>query len=250
MKKTKQPIGKVGTYAYQTEVYSLDFRGRVTIPTLGNYLLHAATCHATERGYGYDDMEARNTAWVLSRLAIEIADGTRLSEPIRITTWVECVERIFTYRCFEITTSGGETLGYARSVWAAIDKTTRRPVSLVETGLSDYLTDRPCPVSISGKPAAAERSPDAQAVNYTVTYSDLDINGHFNSIKYIEAMLDLFDIETYRTRSVARFEIAFLAEGRYGMELALYRKSLGDARYATAICHEGKAICRAEVEFR
>ena len=67
MKKTEQPIGKVGTYAYQTEVYSLDFRGRLTIPTLGDYLLHAATCHAAERGYGYEDMEARNTAWVLSR---------------------------------------------------------------------------------------------------------------------------------------------------------------------------------------
>ena len=98
--------------------------------------------------------------------------------------------------------------------------------------------------------AAAERSPDAEAMNYTVKYSDLDINGHLNSIKYMEAMLDLFDIETYRTRSIARFEIAFLAEGRYGMRLDLYRRSLGDARYATAICHEGKAICRAEVEFR
>ncbi|PDP44931.1 acyl-[acyl-carrier-protein] thioesterase [Tannerella forsythia] len=250
MKKTEQPIGKVGTYAYQTEVYSLDFRGRLTIPTLGDYLLHAATCHAAERGYGYEDMEARNTAWVLSRLAIEISDGIRLSEPIRIMTWVERVERIFTYRCFEITTSAGETLGYARSVWAAIDKTTRRPVSLVETGLSDYLTLRPCPVSLSGKPAAAEQSPDAEAMSYTVKYSDLDINGHLNSIKYMEVMLDLFDIETYRTRSIARFEIAFLAEGRYGMRLDLYRRSLGDARYATAICHEGKAVCRAEVEFR
>lgn len=40
MKKTEQPIGKVGTYAYQTEVYSLDFRGRLTIPTLGDYLFY------------------------------------------------------------------------------------------------------------------------------------------------------------------------------------------------------------------
>ena len=67
MKKTEQPIGKVGTYAYQTEVYSLDFRGRLTIPTLGDYLLHAATCHAAERGYGYEDSDGKRVAYRIDK---------------------------------------------------------------------------------------------------------------------------------------------------------------------------------------
>ena len=83
---------KTGVYEYRTDSYSLDFCGRLPLPTLGNYLLHAATSHATGRGFGFDDMMQRQATWVLSRLAIEISDPVRMSAgPIRIATWVQQV---------------------------------------------------------------------------------------------------------------------------------------------------------------
>jgi acyl-ACP thioesterase len=237
---------KTGTYEYRTDSYFLDFRQQLTLPTLGNYLLHAATAHAEGRGFGFNDMLQRNTAWVLSRLAIEIKDPARLSEPILIHTWVQQVERIFTFRCFEITTLQGETIGYARSVWAAINMETRRPVSLGGFGLSDYIVERDCPVEFSS-PEPAEK--DTEGVPYKVKYSDLDINGHFNSIKYMESILDLFDIEIYRTHSIARFEIIYQSEGWYGMNLSLHQKEVQINEYAAAICKDGKPICRAKIKF-
>ena len=95
----------IGTYDYTTEAYSLDFMGRLPLPTLGNYLLDAATRHAEERGAGYTVMEGRGTAWVLSRLAIEVIDTEGLTAPIRVSTWAEAVERIFIKRCFEVTSA-------------------------------------------------------------------------------------------------------------------------------------------------
>ncbi|MDR2468886.1 MAG: acyl-[acyl-carrier-protein] thioesterase, partial [Tannerella sp.] len=112
--------------------------------------------------------------------------------------------------------------------------------------LEKYLTERDCPVEFSS-PAPAEK--DTEGIPYRVKYSDLDINGHFNSIKYMESILDLFEIEIYRAHPVIRFEIVYQAEGRYGMNLLLHRKQIADNEYVAAICNEGKSICRAKVRF-
>ena len=239
---------KTGFFDYNTEVYSLDFRGQLTIPALGNYLMHAATCHATARGFGYDDMAKQNMLWVLSRLIIDITDNTRLAEPLRIATWIQGVDRILTYRCFEMMTMQGESIGFARSIWAGINQQTRRPMMLEGVGLQDFVTDRPCPISLD-KFDTPEAMPDSP-VAYTIKYSDLDINGHFNSMKYIESILDLFDIETYRIQSIARFDIMYHSEGFYGMQLALNKKQIGDGEYVATISKDSKLICKAKIHFK
>jgi acyl-ACP thioesterase len=239
---------KVGVFNFITESYLLDFRGRVTIPMIGNYLLHAASNHASSRGFGFSSMTEKHTAWVLSRLAIEIDRYPEMSEPVTLYTWIDEVGRIFTSRCFELNDAAGRPLGYARSIWAAIDIETRRPTPLDVEGLSVYVADRACPIEKPGKIVAASGSvdEDTDGTPYQVKYSDLDINGHFNSIKYMEHVLDLFDLDLYRTKEVRRFEMAYLSEGMYGMPLTLHKTKVAADEYYMSICHEGKAICRAK----
>ena len=236
-----------GQYEFVPESYLLDFRGRVTIPMMGNYMMHAASNHATMRGFGFSDMTERNTAWVLSRMAIEVNRYLVMSEPVTLYTWVDEVGRFLTSRCFELVDSTGTSIAYARSIWAAIDLQTRRPVPLDVEGLSGYIVDRPCPIEKPGKIGAIET--ETEGVPYQVKYSDLDVNGHFNSIKYIEHLLDLFDLDLFREKEVRRFEIAYLSEGRYGMMLTLHKMETEPDKFTMAICHDGKAICRARAEF-
>ena len=242
--KTEERIGK---YEFVTASYLLDFRGRVPIPTIGNYLMHAATEHASKRGFGYSDMAERHTAWVLSRLAIEINRYPAMSEPVTLYTWIDEAGRLFTNRCFELTDSTGASIVYARSLWAAIDLQTRRPISLDVEALSAYIVDRPCPIEKPGKIAAVET--EVEGLPYQVKYSDLDVNGHFNSVKYIERFLDMFDLKLFREKEVKRFEISYLAEGWYGMPLTMHQKETAPDRYTMAMCHEGKAICRSVAVF-
>lgn len=238
-------LEKIGIYHFVTESYLLDFRGRVTIPMIGNYLLHAASNHASQRGFGFSDMTEKHTAWVLSRMAIEMNRYPAMSEPITLYTWIDEVGNLFTSRCFELRDASDAVVGYARSVWAAIDMQTRRPTPLDTEALSEYLVERACPIDKPGKIAPAES--DGRGVIYWVKYSDLDVNGHLNSIKYMEHLLDLFGLNLFREKEVRRFEISYLSEGRYGMELTLYKKEIAADRYQMAIIHEGKAICRAAV---
>lgn len=236
---------KIGEFHFVTESYLLDFRGRVTIPMIGNYMLHAASNHASQRGFGFSDMTEKHTAWVLSRLAIEISRYPEMSEPVTLYTWIDEVGRLFTSRCFELVDKDGISVGFARSIWAAIDMQTRRPTPLDMEALSVYVSDRSCPIEKPGKILPVEN--ETAGVPYQVKYSDLDINGHFNSIKYMEHLLDLFELDLFRKKEVSRFEIAYLSEGRYGMPLALHKKELDSDTYSMAISHEEKAICRAVV---
>jgi acyl-ACP thioesterase len=240
-------LEKTGTFHFVTESWLLDFRGRITIPMMGNYLLHAASDHASQRGFGFSDMTEKRIAWVLSRLAVEINRYPEISESVTLYTWIDEVGRLFTSRCFELTDSAGLPVVFARSIWAAIDLQTRRPTPLDVGGLSVYLSDRPCPIERPGKIAPVEN--ETEGIPYQVKYSDLDINGHFNSLKYIEHILDLFEPDLFREKEIRRFEIAYLSEGRYGMPLALHRKEMEPDRYNMAVCHEGKAICRAMADW-
>jgi len=237
-------LEKIGTFHFETASYLLDFRGKATIPMIGNYLMHAAWNHASRRGFGFADMTEKRSMWVLSRLAMEVTRYPEASEPIQLHTWIDEVGRLFTNRCFEMVDRNGAPIAYARSIWAAIDLQTRRPIPLNEEGLKVYLADKTCLIDKPGKIPSIEN--ETQGIDYKVKYSDLDINGHFNSIKYMEHLIDLFDLELFRKKEISRFEIAYLSEGAYNMPLTLHLKEASPDTYLMAICHEGKAICRAK----
>lgn len=241
-------MNQIGVLHFTADSDRVDFRGRITIPVVGAQLLHAAAVHAAERGFGYEDMRGRNATWVLSRLAIEMKSYPVLSDEIGLYTWIEGAAGLFTHRCFELVSDKGETFGYARSIWAAIHLETRRPTPLDTETLNAYRVDRPCPIEKPGKIAPVEHLVTGEP--YRVRYSDLDINGHLNSIRYMEHLLDMFNLELFAQKEIARFEIAYMAEGKYGMELAFHCRESFPGKYEMAICHEGKAICRAALAWQ
>ena len=65
----------------------------------------------------------------------------------------------------------------------------------------------------------------------------------------MEHLLDLFDIEKFKSQRITRFEIVYMAEGKYGTDLSLHLKEVeGKTKYLASICDEsGSAICRAAI---
>ena len=242
---------KIGTYNFVAEPFHVDFTGRLTLGVLGNHLLNCAGFHATERGFGMAELNEENYTWVLSRLAIDMDEMPLQYETFSVQTWVENVYRLFTDRNFAILDKAGRPLGYARSVWAMINMNTRRPADLLAMhggNIAGYICPGlPCPIDKPSRIKVAAPEPEA---TLTAKYSDIDINGHVNSIRYIEHILDLFPLEKYRTQRIRRFEMAYVAESYFGDELSFFLDDDGNGVYGVEVKKNGsETVCRAKVIF-
>ena len=222
---------KIGSYDFVAEPFHVDFTEKLTMGVLGNHLLNCAGIHAAERGFGIAELNENHYTWVLSRLAVEMEEMPRAYEKFSIRTWVENVYRLFTDRNFEIVNAAGKPIGYARSIWAMISMETRKPADLLALhggGITDYICDKECPIEKAGRVKVNEAEPVAR---YTAKYGDIDLNGHVNSVKYIEHALNLFPLEMFREKKLRRFEVANVAESYYGDTLCFYREQVGEGEY-------------------
>lgn len=250
-------LPKVETYPCYVEPFHVDFTGRIFMGVLGNHLLNAAGNHSQRRGWGIGALNESHHTWVLSRLSVEMTEMPRQYENFEISTWVESVIKLFTNRNFAIRRTDGTPYGYARSIWAMIDMKTRRPcdlLSLYEGDILNYIVSKEenvCPIEGHGR----FRFRDAELVRTIETYySDVDINGHINSIKYIEHILDVFPRECFDD-GIRRFEIAYKTESYMGDKLSFFLQPVNDKEFDVEVRknvttnNPGDVVCQAKVRF-
>ena len=234
------------------EPFHCDFSQRLFWGHLGNHMLNAADFHSTARGFGMKYLMTINRAWVLSRLAIEMDETPTMYDKFCVETWVESAMRYFTSRNFCVVGQDGRVYGYGRSIWAMIDTESRQPTDIfaIDSGaINQWIEkDKTCPIDKGGR---VKMSDEAELVRTIDTqYNDVDINGHVNSVKYIEHVLDLWDLEWYKTHRLHRFEIAYVAEAHQGDRLSFYRQQTGEDEYCVRICKDGDVeTCRSKVKF-
>ena len=248
-------LGKIGNYEFLAEPFHCDFSNRLFMGHLGNHLLNAADFHSNDRGFGMNHLNPINKTWVLSRLAIEMDEMPLAYTRFHVETWVESAMRFFTNRNFCIYSDeaeGKKVYGYGRSVWAMIDTETRQPADLLAVNDGDiqrYVEkEKECPIAKSSR---VRMTDEAQFVRSIDTfYNDVDINGHINSIKYIEHVLDLWPINWYREHRIRRIEVAYVAEAHAGDRLSFYREQTAENDYCVRICKDDNVeTCRCLVSF-
>ena len=211
-------MNKIGKYEFTAEPFHCDFSGRMFLGHLGNQMLNAADFHSTDRGMGMKYLMTLNRSWVLSRLAIEMDDMPEQHEQYTVETWVESAMKFFTSRNFCVSDGKGRIFGYGRSIWAMIDTETRQPTDIyaIDNGvIKNWIeTEKVCPIEKGGRVKMSGNDEWVRTID--IHYNDIDINGHVNSVKYIEHVLDLWDIAWYKEHRLRRFEIAYVAETHQG----------------------------------
>lgn len=243
-------LSLIGKYEFGIDAYLTDFRGKATLPMIGGFMLQAATKHAEERGFGYSSMTSQRKVWVLSRLAIEVFDYPKNDTVFVIKTWIVSVNRLFTERHFAFEDTEGKELGYGRSLWASIDLETRKPTNLLELyGLSDYInSEREARIDALSKIPLLKDSCDI-ASSFVVKYSDVDINKHLNSMKYIEHFVDIFDIDMFREKEIRRMEINYVSEGHYGTKLDILKREEGQDTYILEMRDGDTNVCSSKIKW-
>ena len=140
------------------------------------------------------------------------------------------------------------------SSWVVIDEQTRRLVRpeelqhLLEVGrgLEDAIGERAPKVAM---PRGAEPEP---AGAHTVVYSDIDIIGHTNNVRYLVWAMDCLDYETVSARRVRDVYINFNKETMPGTTVQLFR--LQTEEDGAPVCYvegrvDGKAVFCVKLVF-
>ncbi len=208
-------------YNYRVEPQEVDFTLRATLASLGSSILNTAGVDAYGKGFGVDVLNADNHSWVLSRMAIEIdrrpetvyglygGDVDQRLRPGAVDPKLHadrrCGLRIRTRR---------DTVGDDRPD----DAFGRGP--LVGGGREHEEAVVPVP-----PPAAMPRKirsvTPTQRTEHRVVYSDIDVNRHVNTMRYIELMLDMLPVELLTCEAPVRLDIHFLKECRFGQTLTV-----------------------------
>ncbi|MBR5630029.1 MAG: acyl-[Bacteroidales bacterium] len=250
-------MDKIGKYGFMAEPFHCDFSGRMFLGHLGNQMLNAADFHSTDRGFGMKYLMTIKRSWVLSRLAIEMEEMPSQYERYSIETWVESAMKFFTSRNFCVSDSNGRVYGYGRSIWAMIDTETRQPTDIyaIDNGAIDkwIVADKPCPIEKSSRVKMTENAGFVRCID--INYNDIDINGHVNSVKYIEHVLDLWDVAWYREHRLKRFEIAYVAEAHQGDKMGFYGEQTAENEYCVRLVktesgeQNAVEVCRCKLVF-
>jgi len=238
---------KNSSYSFQIQPQYVDFQFRVTMAALGDILLTTAGLNADDNGFGLRRLHEMQCAWVLSRMSIEMKRFPEQYETIFVETWVEEVSRANTIRNFCIRDEKNEIIGNACSVWVMFDMISRRAKDLhTLEGIHEYATGQ---IGLIEKPVKLGMVEGEDYDGFKVKYSDIDINGHVNSIRYIQWISDCFSLDCYRKCQVKRFEINYMNEMLFDdyVDIVGQEQESGDFRFE--IRKDNKTSCRARMLF-
>lgn len=203
-------------------------------------LQEAATSAAVELHVSRDEMiERYNVFWMLSRIWYRLSRPLHWSELVTVRTWHRGVHGAAMYRDFDLFVKG-EPVGEAVSSWVLADLDTHKLFRL--SNVSEFAGSdggelcknrRLTGLRMPGNLVLAERR--------ALHYSDADINGHVNNVRYADFACDALHLERMeRGQYVSELQLCYLAECRPGETLNLFTGQAEEKKLVQGIGEEGK----------
>lgn len=226
---------KLTIKSYQTNQY-----GKASIAALFHIMLEAAWAHAQIMDWGYDDLKNHNLFWVLSRFYLQVEKYPAWQDEITLNTWSAGTDGMYAYREYIMEDSKGEIILKASSAWLILDMETRKIFRL-----SDYKATFPKRIDANACRNPKRIKPDAHVGElnfYPVLFSELDINKHFNSVKYVERVLDDYGIDFLNENEPAEMEINYLKEAVAGDSVSVTRTQVSDNEYLNCLVRQSDAV--------
>ena len=227
--------------------YDIDVRGKAKPGVLFNYMLDIAWNHVKSTDFSYSALLEQGQLWIASKIFILFYGFPRWNDRVIVKTWGKGLDRFYALRDFVICTDENKKLASATSSWLIIDQNKFRPQKL-----DKLLRDFPFEMGKNELDVKLEKIPPLSngEINsqYTVCFTDLDINRHANASKYMEWILNSFPSEVLENKDLKSFEINFLSEAQLNDEISVSTELVDEFHLCRINRNkDGKEICRARV---
>ena len=235
---------------YTVKWHDTDANREVCPSQILAYMQETSHHHLIDAGMSLDELRDRHKlAFFLSRISIAFYAPLFANEEITVQTWILESKGLSFLRCFRILRKE-EVVAEAHSVWALLDLHQNRllPVTAFPYHIEP---DAPLDAKLSARLRIPPLAEMEQAGDRRIVYSDIDYNGHLNSVKYIEHMLNELPLDIFRTHTIHRVEVSYSLECFYREHLSVFMDKKPDAHeYDVEIRKPaGEVACRAKIIF-
>ena len=188
-----------------------DFTRRLKVSALVNMLIQIAWHHAEILGFGIEFLHRNGLAWMLSRMHLKMGPLPSWNEEIIITSWPKGINRLFYLRDMQVKDHSGKKLADVTTEWLMIDTKSKRPKlydpenNIFRQNLQRHAIAEFVPV------LKADREGN-EKFEFTVHYSDIDLNQHLTTTRYVDWMFDTLDTAFLSKNQCAELVLNFLKE--------------------------------------
>lgn len=185
-------------YSFTSRVrYSeIDETGKLSIPSLVNYLQDCTIFGSEELGLGPVHTAETGLAWLLSAWKIDITELPSFGDEIRVSTWATGFKGLRASRNFTVCRASDDAASHplvrADSSWFMFDANKGRPVRIPESESAPYVEDAhnnsPLDLPPIQHVVRVEGEGLARAP-ITVTGAHIDTNHHVNNAQYVSLAL-------------------------------------------------------------
>ncbi|MCI8479143.1 MAG: acyl-ACP thioesterase [Oscillospiraceae bacterium] len=168
---------------------------------------------------GPELFEQYNALWMVARMWYHLDHPICWGDTVFIRTWHRGGCGAVLYRDFDLFI-GDKQVGEAVSSWVLVDASTRKLLRTSKIIANDTTGGTLCKSKLLSKLRLPEElEPAGQRAFH---YSDADINGHVNNVKYADAITDAVHLESLLPgHYVSELQIGYLAECRVGESISL-----------------------------
>lgn len=240
---------KFGFYQYYFRPGQFDFKNRISFSGLINSVLDSAGKHAEANNFGIEELMKSGKTWILNRMLFEYIDKQPDTNEIYVETWVDRIEDVFTSRRFNVFDREKKIFASASTKWAMIDIASRRFLPLKKYLDENFAVNgRELFCSETSKILISESNWDFVRKLETL-FSDIDINKHVTSTRYIQWILDVFSLEYHQSHNIKRFEINFLSEVLYGDIISVRKQKTDENEFIVELTKESdsKVACISRI---
>lgn len=205
--------------------FDVDSSSTMKATSFLNYAQEAANIHADYLGVGYDSMQVTRKAWVLARMHVQFHRLPKWRENVCMQSWHKGAVGFQYLRDFEMFDKEcNEKLVSATTSWLVIDIDTRRLAKYSELAededkcITDNAIAEPAPKITM--PRGVE---PVHVMSHKVDYSDLDMIGHVNNVKYTEWAMNAVELDVTTSRHLKELVINFNNEVKAGDTVEIFR---------------------------
>lgn len=203
--------------------------GKSFLFSIGDYLQEAASFHAASFGVGVDLFRSQGITWVLSRMRIQVERYPEGEEKLTVVTWPTFVRRVMVGRDFLVRDQQGEVIVRAVSGWFILDLERGRPVPPSEELKTLYHSwDAPRALAEEFENRLDRPEEILWRDESPVRYSELDINGHLNNVRFLQRMVDALPKEWVEAHRIADLTAEFRQPAQWGERILAETSRVGE----------------------